>query len=328
MHRRTVLAAAASLCAGCLGSSGPTRDSSTTASSTQATTSTTTKRPYDLLPANLASMTEAEVRKRLADHDSTEFTSRRTISPGDRSQLDVSVKPAVGELPGTTVEFTVENSTGKRFVTNHYDWVLRKWDGSRWRRLAPLATPAPLDRIPSGESYTHRITPVESKVIHGQHAYVSESDVTLGGLGPGVYGFSTSGYFESTSDEELTVAAMFGFAGEAPLVRPTDDVRNVERNGSTLVVHANAPSDRRRDLVVSLVDGKADVQLLTEHVHQLGALLNTLSYAATDGVETIRYTGRADDVNVVDSYLSAVTRDAVTRYGFRDYTFELSLEAA
>lgn len=332
MHRRTVLAAVPSLFAGCLGSGGSTADGSTTTRTTRTTTSTTvvstTKQPYDLVPANPASMTENEVWERLADHDCTELTDLPTTCPGDDGQLAVSVSPTVGELPGTTVEFMVENQSDEQFKTNHYAWVLRKWDGSRWRRIAPLAIPAPLDEIPSDESYTHRITPVESKPVRSQQAYATESDVTLGGLGPGVYGFSTRGYFESTPDDEVAAAAVFGFAGEAPPVRPTDDVTNVERDGSKLVVHADAPSDKRGELVVSFVDGEADAQLLTEHVQQLAALLNTLPYAATDGVETIRYTGHAADVNMVDSYISALTSDTATRYGFRDYVFELTVEEA
>lgn len=333
MNRRMVLTAVPSLFAGCLGSGSNTSNGSTSTRKTSTTistsvTATTTKQPYNLIPANPASMTENEVRQDLADRDCTEFTGRRSICPDDDARLNVTVSPTIGELPGTTVEFTIENKSDEQFKTNHYDWVLRKWDGSRWRRLAPLAVPAPLDEIPTGESHTYRIMPVESKVVRSPHAYVTESDVTLGGLGPGVYGFSTRGYFESTPDDERSVAAVFGFAGDGPPVRPTDDVTNVERKGATLIVHADAPSDRRGELVVSLVDGEADAQLLTEHVHQLGALLNTFPYAATDGVETIRYTGHAADVDMVGSYLSAVTPDTATRYGFRDYVFELSVEEA
>lgn len=292
---------------------------------TSTETPMTTGQPYDLAPADPASMTESEVSRRLADRDCTEFAGSPRTCPGNDDRLGVTVSPNVVGLSDGPVEFTVENATDEPFETNHYNWVLRKLDGSRWRRIAPLSIPAPFHQISAGESHTHRITPVESRVIRDRGAYMAESDVTLGGLGPGVYGFSTSGYFESTPDEKLTVGAVFGLAGEAPPVRPTDDVARVERNESTLVVHADAPSDKQGELVVSLVDDEADAQLLAEHVHQLGALLNTLPYAATDGVETIRYVGRADDVAIVDSYLSAVTSDDRTRFGFRGYVFELSV---
>lgn len=340
MRRRTVLAVTSSLFTGCLGGDDAA-DSSTTTRTTRSTTETsstptttetaaetTSEESYDIAPTAPASMTESEVSRRLADRDCAEFADRpRTCLDGD-GRLDVTVSPNVAGLSDGPVWFTVENATDEPFETNHYNWVLRKWDGSRWRRIAPLSIPAPLHQISAGESHTHRITPVESRVIRDRGAYMAESDVTLGGLGPGVYGFSTSGYFESTPDEELTAGAVFGLAGEAPPVRPTDDVARVERNESTLVVHADAPSDKQGELTVSLVDDEADAQLLAEHVHQLGALLNTLPYAATGGIETIRYVGRADDVAMVDSYLSAVTSDDGIRFGFRGYVFEVSVEEA
>lgn len=329
MRRRTVLVAVAPFFAGCIGSGDGSTSTHTTRTVTTTTdATTTTERPYDITSADPSSMTENEVRRVLADHDCSEFIESSGACPDDDSRLDVSISPTVGELSDDTVEFTVENPTDEDFETNHYGWVLRKWDGNRWRRIAPLAVPAPLHAIPAGERHVHRIKPVESKVARSQHAYIAKSEITLGGLGPGIYGFSTQGYFESAPDEELTTGAMFGLAGEAPPVRPTDDVMRVERNGSTLVVHADAPSDKQGELVVSLLQDEGDAQLLAEHVRQLGALLNTLPYAATDGVETIRYVGRADDVDMVDSYLSVVMPDIVTRYEFRDYAFEVAVEEA
>lgn len=336
MYRRTVLAITTSILAGCSGFSNDARNDETstqTTSTRRATTgttdtSTTTQRSYALLSADPKSMTENEVRRDLADHDCSEFIEASSRCTDDDGRLDVSVSPTVGTLSDATVELTVENSTDEDFKTNHYRWVLQKWDGNRWRRIAPLAVPAPLDTIPAGKRHTHRIEPVERKVAHSQQAYVAESEITLGGLGPGVYGFATSGYFESTPDEELGTGVVFGLAGEAPPVRPTDDVTRVERDESTLVVRADAPSDRRGELVVSLSEAEAEVQLLPEHVHQLAALSNTLPYAPTEGVETVRYVGRADDVNLVGTYLSAVTPDDATRYGFRDYAFEVSVPDA
>lgn len=338
MRRRTVLAAVPSLFAGCFRSGSNASNGSTSTRTTRTATATagthttttqthtTTEQPYDLASADPASMTEREVRQALADRDCAEFVGSSRTCPGTDDRLDVTVSPNVVGLSEGSVEFTVENPADEPFETNHYNWVLRKWDGSQWRRIAPLSIPAPLHRISAGESHTYRITPVESRVIRDRGAYMAEADVILGGLGPGVYGFSTSGHFESTPDEELAVGTVFGFAGTAPPVRPTDDVVRVERDGSTLVVRADAPSDGRGELVVSLADGDADAELLPEHVHQLAALLNTLPYAATDGVDAIRYVGRADDVDIVNSYLSAVTPDDVTRYGFRKYVFELSVE--
>jgi hypothetical protein len=323
-----ILAAVPSLVAGCLGSGSNTSTGLTTTRTTATNTSTTvtdtTKQPYDLIPANPASMTENEVRQQLVDHNCVELLDLPMTCPADDGQLTASVSPTVGEIPGTTVEFTVENSADEPFETNHYDWTLQKWDGSSWRRIAPLAIPAPLDEIPPGESHTYRIMPVEDELIRSRRAYIADSGVTIGGLGPGVYGFSTQGHFESTPEDEIGAAAVFGFAGEGSPVRPTDDVTGIERNGTTLTVRADASADRRGELVVSFVDGESDTQLLSEHVRQLRVLLNVLPYAATDGIENIRYVGHADDVDIVDTYLSAVTPDGAMKYRFRDYVFELS----
>lgn len=117
---------------------------------------------------------------------------------------------------------------------------------------------------------------------------------------------------------------MFGFAGEGRPVRPTDAVAWVERDGSELVVHADSSADERGWSTVSFVDGDPDARLLAEHVHQLAPLLNTLPYAVTDGVEEIHYAGSAAKIDVVSTYLSAVTPDGASRYGFRYLVFEVS----
>ncbi len=334
MRRRTVLATTSALLAGCTGATDPgdgstaTTTGRTTSATSTETTVTTTAQPYDLLPPDSASMTADEVRERLGERDCTALSDLPTTCPGDDGRLDVSASPTVADLAGGTVEFTVENPTDEEFQTNHYGWVLRKWDGERWRRLAPLAIPGSLDSIPPDESHTHRIESAESRVVRSQHDLMMDSDVTLGGLGPGVYGFSTEGWFESTGDTELAQATVFGFAGEARAVRPTDAVSRVGRDGSELVVSAIEPNRDSTEVAVSLVDGDPDARLLPEHVHQLAALRNTLPYTATDGVETIRYSGIEDDARMADTYLAAATPDGTTRYGFRDLTFEVSVEEA
>lgn len=121
---------------------------------------------------------------------------------------------------------------------------------------------------------------------------------------------------------ELAAGALFGLAGEGPPVEPTDAVTSVERDGTELIVRADAPASEREVLFVSLADGEPDARLRPEHVRQLAALSNTLPSSATDGIETIQYVGHSDDVSYVDYYLSAIPPDGITRYGFRDLTFE------
>ncbi|MFB6234513.1 MAG: hypothetical protein ABEH81_02820 [Halopenitus sp.] len=319
------------LLAGCLseedGDSTPSATTSShtpTPSATPSTTPTETEQPYDLIPSDPASMTTSEVRERLAARDCSALVDLPTTCPDDDARLRVSVSPTVGSLRDDAVEFTVQNPTDEQFKTSYWAWVLRKWDGSQWRRLAPLAVPGELNRLAAGDSHTHRINTVANRVAQGEDAYMAESDITIGGLGPGVYGFSYDGYFESEPGNERAVAAVFGFAGEGPPVRPTDGVSSVEREGSELVVSEDPPADDRAEFVVSFTETEADSQLLSEHVHQLAALSNTLPYAATEGVETIRFIGHTNDVDLAATYLSVVTPEGTTRYGFHDLVFETS----
>ncbi len=269
-------------------------------------------------------MTTAEVREQLAARDCSTLTDLPTTCPGDDARLRVSVSPTVGSLRDDAIEFIVENPTDEHFTTNYRNWKLRKWDGTKWRRLAPLAIPGGQDRLAAGDSHTHRISTVADRVARDPDAYWATADVTIGGLGPGVYGFSYDGYFESTPDDERAVAAVFGFAGKASPVRPTDNVSRVEREGAELVVSEEPPADDRAEFAVSFTDAKPDARLLSEHAHQLAALSNTLPYAATEGIERVRYVGNAADVDLAATYLSVVTPDSATRFGFRDLVFETS----
>ena len=332
MRRRQVLAAVPALLAGCTGSDDETPPP--TESTPQATPTTTppttdppteTPPPYDRIPADPASLTAEEVEARLADRDCTELVEVPAICPDD-DRLNVSVSPPVGDLADDAVEFTVENPTEDLFKTNHYDWRLQKFDGDRWRHVAPLLVPQPLGRINPGNSHTHRIEPVPSKVARTSLAYKASSDVTIGGLGPGVYGFSTKGYFESTPDEEVAPAAVFGFAGEAPPVEPTEHVSDVELDGSELVVRSDAPREERGEVLITLSDDEPDDRLLPEHVRQLAGLRNTIPFAATDGVERIRYVGSDQDESIVDRYLEHLNPGGVDLYGFREYVFEVTAE--
>lgn len=181
-----------------------------------------------------------------------------------------------------------------------------------------------VDRLEPGASYTYRIV-ADNTAFHGTDFYVERDDIPLSGIGPGVYGFAVDGYFDSSPEEELEVAGVFGFAGEGPPVRPTDAVTTVERRDDELLVGTGA-NDRREVLVVSLVDGAAEVVLLPEHVRQTAGVRNTLAYAATEGVESIRYFGEAGAASTAVQYLDLVTPTGTDRYGFRDYVFEAASE--
>ncbi|PSP79108.1 hypothetical protein BRC81_06470 [Halobacteriales archaeon QS_1_68_20] len=334
MRRRQVLAAVPALLAGCTGSDDetPSPTESTPETTPTPTTApptteppTETPPPYDRIPADPASLTAEEVEARLADRDCTELVEVPAICPGD-DRLAVSVDPSVADLADGVVEFTVENRADEVFETNHYGWLLQKFDGTRWRHIAPLRVPMPSHTIAPGDSHTHRIEPVPSKVARTGLAYTAQTDITIGGLGPGVYGFSTEGRFGLTSDEEVAPAAVFGFAGEAPPVEPTEHVNDVELDGSELVVRSDAPREERGEVLITLSDDEPDDRLLPEHVRQLAGLRNTIPFAATDGVERIRYVGSDQDESIVDRYLEHLNPGGVDLYGFREYVFEVTAE--
>lgn len=321
MRRRTVLAVVPALLAGCIEISSNPGDGTPV---TRATTSTsaTTSRVYDLIPAESESMSADEVRQRLDGRTCTSLSRPAATCPGDDGQLSVSVTPRVGAISGEGIEFAVENRADDAFQWNPFGWRLQKWDGSVWRHVAPFRVPAPLDSIPPGDSHSYVLS-VDNDLVRDTGTYVVEKNVTLTGIGPGVYGFSIDGYFESSPDDERAAAAVLGFAGEGPPVRPTDEVESVERKSSGLVVRADTPSGEAGELTVSFTNGNPDARLLPEHVLQFGALRNTLPYAATTGVETIRYIGEVDDV---ERALRAIVPDGTSSYGFRDYVFEISTE--
>lgn len=328
MRRRTFFTAAPALLAGCLGTGAdqpPTRSPRTpTDSPTSVPTTVAETTPTPSFPP--ASMPAEAVREQLADHGCEALSDLPAICPDeDDARLDVAISPQVGELPTATVEFRIENRADESFEWGPYNWRLQQWDESRWRRIAPFGRPIPLNRIKAGESYTYRIGAVEDKLLDNRTAHAADKDISLGGLGPGVYGFTTEGFFESTPDDELAVGAVFGFAGEAPPIRPTDAVTEVSRDGSELVVHGDAAADERAELIVSFVAGEPGAQLLATHVRQLAALLNTLSFAPTNDVRTIRYVGREDDIVLAHDYLDWVTPDGTARYGFRDLVFEATI---
>lgn len=305
-----------------------TRETTTETQTTDASTeNSTTDDPadYSLLPADPDSESPGEVRTALATVSCADLTDSRAVCPGDDAGLAVSRSASVRSLPRTTVEVTIRNDAADAFVWNPYGWELWAYDGTAWRRLAPLAVPVPTDRLAPGEAHTYRVT-VDNTRFRGTDSYVTTDAIAVSGLGPGAYALGVEGYFESAPDEEVVVGATFGFAGEGPAVRPTDAVTDLDREGSTLVVRGAVPEnpDLAEALAVSLVDADPDATLLPEHVRQVAGLRNTLPYAATGGVDAIRYVTASDAVSTALTYLRAASPDGAETFGFRGLTFEAS----
>lgn len=268
-------------------------------------------------------MSASEVRTSLADHDCTALTDKSIVCPGDDARLSVSRSTDVASLPDARVEITVRNDADETFVGNVYDWRLYKHDGTTWRFLAPWVTPQPVRRLPPGTAYTFDVvgdttSEDESDVI----SRGSELPVSPPGLGPGIYGFVNESFSFEGDDQPLAFGATFGFAGEGPPIQPTDDVEWVERDNGTVTVWKDTDMRDLDAFTVTFVDS-ADATLLAEHVRMLFPLRNTLSYAATEGVDTIQYVMGDAFVDRALSYVDAVTPGDASSYRFRDYRFEV-----
>jgi hypothetical protein len=265
MHRRTVLAAAATLLAGCTGDSadgsstirttgeatttGTTTTQTGRAATTEATetaTPRTTDAPADhaLVPADPASRTAAEVRDRLRVAHCDRLADATVVCPDDSAKLTVSLSKQVGSLPRSEISIIIRNDADEEFSWGSYSWTLSKYDGKQWRYIAPLAVPANLDSLAPTESHSYRVI-VDNTAFYGTESYMTDDELTLSGLGPGVYAFTVDGYFESTADTKVVTAAPFGFASEGPAVRPTDAVAKIDREDSTLR-RSRARSERGR----------------------------------------------------------------------------------
>ena len=334
-----VLASFPAILSGCTGywstssDKTPTETPSETGTATSAESPTDSPTPepkYSLIPTDSKSTAQSEVRANLSGRDCSGLTNEPAVCPGDDARLSVSVSTDVASLPEATVEITVRNDADEEYEFNRYDWKLYKYDGGAWQFLAPLTAPEPLRNVPPGETEAYRVTTErpDDEGSRSMKTRVLESrlgPISAPGLGPGVYGFvNASGFF--SEDDPLGFGATFGLSGEGPEIRPSDAVESVERDGGTLIVHGGADEWEPKGFEVSFTDEGA-ATLLPEHVQLLDPLRNTLSYAATEGVDAIRYVTDGPDVNWALRYLDAVTPDGTSSYRFRDYRFEVEKTA-
>lgn len=325
MHRRHLLALLAGI-PGCLGSRDsdkrtptPLMTRRTTDRRTQTVKPTTTGKEYETFEPDPRSMDVASVEERLERHECG-FAETNTKRCGEDSgnALSMATEPTIGKLPETEIALTIRNDTDQTFKMNPYGWELFKFDGGEWRRLAPLSVPAPLGRIESGKTHAYQLQAQTS--FQGSAGYVSDYEIQIGGLGPGVYGFGVEGSFSDEPDETLVVGVPIGIAGSGPRVRPTDNVA-VERDGPTLVVFDRS-TDRKGSLTLELVDDGDAIQLLDEHLMQSIGLRNTVPFGATQGIEQIRFEGERQDVRAARDYLQMVGQGGLeSQFTYRTVSF-------
>lgn len=280
---------------------------------------------YEFLPEPSKSLTVEQVESRLATRDCTELADGKTYCPGDSGPVSVSVAQRVVSLPTGTVEVTLHNEADETFEWNPYDWRLFVRGDGGWHRLAPLVTLTPVQSLDPGESYTYQLT-VDNTTVDGGDHFDQKKNIEVSGLGPGAYGFVTGGEMADTG-EEFALAALFGVAGDEPAIRPTRDVEQVVRRDATLVVKARDRGREPSDVVVAFTDATPDYTFFPEEVRQSTALVNTLSYAATDGIDEIRYRTSLAEANEAKNRLEFVPPEGTAGvYGFRDYAFDFRTE--
>jgi hypothetical protein len=255
------------------------------------------------------------------------MTDAETYCPGDDSPVSVSVESRIVSLPTGTVAVTLRNEAKEPFEWNAYDWRLFVRGDGTWRRLAPLVHLSPLHTLKPGESYSYGLT-VDTTAFNGDDYFEQKGgDIRVTGLGPGAYAFVTDGRMANARDDRFALASLFGVAGSEPAMRPTSDVEQVVRRDGTLIVSAHDRGDRPRDVVVTLTDATPDYTFLPEEVRQPAALVNTLSYAATDGVDEIRYRTSQAEANDARERIEFVPPGGTAGvYGFREFAFKFRIE--
>lgn len=341
MRRRTLLATLPALIAGCSGrlddsedtptntqttaSNDPQRDTPTDTATETATETPTDSPPpwaeFDLLELERPTLSESKVRTPLDDRDCTELANA-SVCPGDDARVTVSLSQRVASLSDAELELSIRNDSDEAYSWNPYWWSFWTFDGRSWRRLAPIYSHQPLDYIEPGETYTYSLQLNHGPFEDLEITYRTPEPVNIHGLGPGIYGFvNDSGYFGDPEDDPVPVGATFGLAGQAPALRPTDDVVRVERDGSELIVETGT-DDEKWELLVTFVDD-ADADLRAEHVRMVKALRNTVSFAPVEGIDAVRYVDYRGHISTGKKYPSFWTPDGTTSYGIGDYAFEI-----
>lgn len=305
----------------------PARTTSQTAQTTTGMpTTTTTGVEHDLVSASPEQMPETSVESRLQDVGCDGLGSGETTCNGSIRGVSFIAESRLCALPRCRMEFVLRNDADEQFNFGPFGWKLYKFAEGRWRRIAPLQIPALLGRVPGGGEHPYELT-VDNDRFFGVDGMTAEKSISLSGLGPGVYGLVQDGYFESEPDTELTVGVMFGLWGEGPPVGPTGDVTDVTVDGTELRVRsATAGNEQGAELVLHLGARTDDtVELLPEHVLQTTALRNSVPFAATPDVDTIRYRAHESEISTGESYLGLVAEGKTgAEYSFQGISFGTS----
>lgn len=244
---------------------------------------------------------------------------REVSDPDGRLHLSYSASSVA--LPGE-VSFTLHNNADRRFMTNFYNWALYRWEGGRWRHVAPLLVNEPLMTLEPGESHTWTVTLSDGNLETPEFRASGTSEVTVEPVGGGHYAFAVEGWWDGqdetpTYEHKTVCAARFEAEGrQLPLV-PSSAVTGTRREGDTVVVAAENPrgSDGTPATYVLTRDDSASDprELVTEQVYRQWPLRDALAHA--DGAGEVRVettTGTTPLFGVREDEDPAVAYDGAT----------------
>ncbi|WP_049970330.1 hypothetical protein [Haladaptatus cibarius] len=295
MNRRTVLASVSSvLFAGCLTESSPggssTNEPNTlTAGTTQTTQmgettthgTTTTRSPNLQIPDENHCPPFGDDEKQVICYENADSETNLLMTPSK----------AQAELPEDTVSFTLSNETGTTFTTNNYDWDVWKQVDSEWFYIAPRAVPEPAMMLKSGGSHTWTLTIDNTNLEDAIGTTGGTEEVTLAGLGGGIYAFGISGWFQGQNyDASVGVATRFELVGDSLSLTPTNDLTEVNRDGDEKHVRASETDVTYRATRVENPD-EEPMRKLPEQVIRITPIRNLLA-SFEDGVSRVRLDGR------------------------------------
>lgn len=321
MERRRFLATSLALLTGCTTTNNTTTTSTNDTTTTRKTTRTTAKRTVSRLPEQTTSKSKDAVASSVTTLDCAKLPPNPDVCPDTPDKLEIARPRPTTELSNDELSITLTNKSNSTFEWNPYDWTIYTRGNGAWQKLAPVMIPAPIDKLPPGESHTYTLTCTNSELL-GINSYRSETQITLYGLGPGPLALTTTGAFDATPDTNYTAGAIFGFHGTEPPIKPTTHVTSTEIDDDTLTITTKENTDTY--LQLDFIDATPDYHLLDNHVRQTRGLRNTLSYTPTAGISTIRYHDTESAIKDIIDYLSAITPQTANRYQFRDYTFKLT----
>lgn len=195
-----------------------------------------------------------------------------------------------GSLPHAKFDFVLANEANERFEVNFYGWSVWKYVQGEWFRVAPQGSPVPLMYLEPGDSHAWHLTVDNSDLDRPIPRAEGTEEMTVVGLGAGIYTFGIDGWFSDQSHEDKTgVATHFELTGDSiPL--ESVGIDRTERDGDRILVYDDLTGDEDpAAYVVTRVENPAEEprRMITEQVLRRTLLRNALAHFES-GVRQVR----------------------------------------